>query len=402
MLEGTAWRMTGLRTRRRVRGAAALLYGGLLSTMLTLVVGPASPAAAAVCLDETVKSGLPGLQTGCDDVTPPHATLTAVAPAPNAWGYLRSTTVTVSFSGAHSDADTGAIGFECQMYDTATQPTTWTTCTSPTTYQDLEDSSTTPWTFRVRAVDTTDRPVHACDATVGIDGCLGDPDVEDVESPGAVVTARIDTSAPNTFLNRQPVDRIRPDWPVVLTTSPVLQVNSNEPATFACTVNGRAVKRCGPGRFALTGLAPGDTTVVARAVDRGSNLDPTPASTRFFVPSNITRSKGGWKAKRQAGLFGNDYVEATRVGQTLVITGIKSAREVRLIAPVGPTYGTIEVRVGPSRWYTVDLYAKKARIAQLLVRDQYTPARSGTIRIRVKELEGRARSVRLDALVARS
>ncbi|WP_292678482.1 hypothetical protein, partial [Nocardioides sp.] len=328
----------------------------------------------------------------------------SMTPAPNPGGYVSSKTLTVAFSGAHTDADTGSIGFECQFYNTAAAPADWNTCTSPATYTGLSDTTTTPYTFRVRAVDTTDRAVQACDANPFIDGCLGDPDLPDHE-PGTSRTIAVDTVAPNTFLNREPVDKIRPDWPVVLTTSPTLEVNSNEPAGFSCAVNGDPVTPCGRGTVTLRNLAAGDTTFVARAVDRGGNLDPTPVTTRFFVPADLKPSKGsGWKNVRKTGqgLFDNDYVEARKVGQTLVVKRVKKVREVRLIAPVGPRSGTIQVRVGRSQWYTVDLRSKTARTAQILVRDAFSPLQSGTIQIRVVSLRGTKSSVRLDALVARS
>jgi hypothetical protein len=378
------------------------MVAGLVTTLLPVVVGAATPAAAAVCTDETDKSGIWPAQTGCDDVTPPKATITTLTPEPNSLGYANTKSLKVEFTGAHTDADTGTIGFECQFYNATAAPATWTTCTSPTTYTDLTDTTAAPYTFRVRAVDVTDRDVQACDANAGVDGCLGDPDLPDHESPGAARTIAVDTVAPNTFLSRQPVDKIRPDWPVVTTATPVLAVNSNEPAAFTCAVNGRGVTPCGPGTLTLRNLAPGDNTFVAQAVDRGGNADPTPVTTRFFVPSNIKKSKGsGWQTVRKPGLFGNDYVEARRVGQLLKIKRIRKVREVRLIAAVGPKAGIVQVRVGTSQWYTVDLYAKKARFSQILVRDEFSPLRSGTIQIRVKSLRGKKSSVRLDALVAR-
>ena len=101
------------------------------------------------------------------------------------------------------------------------------------------------------------------------------------------------------------------------------------------------------------------------------------------------------------GYFDQDYLESRKVGQTLVVKGIKKVREVRLVAPVGPKSGTIQVRVGSSQWYTVDLHSKTRRIAQFLVRDEFSPLQSGKIQIRVASLRGKGSSVRLDALVAR-
>jgi hypothetical protein len=392
--------MTGLRTPAHVaRRGAALTVAGLIATMLALTIAPTAHAAAETCPSEAYDEPL--RLTGCDDTQPPTTAITSVSPAPNATGFIRSTSATFTFNGAHAgDDDPGTIGFQCQLYNTATPPDTWQSCVSPKTYTGLQEYATTPYTFRVRAVDITDEAIPARGSSPVTPP---NPNEHDWDASPAASTLKVDSVAPNTFLTREPVDRIRPDRPVVLTATPVLEVHSNEPAGFTCTVNGAAVTPCGPGTVTLRNLARGDNTFVARAVDRGGNLDPTPVTTTFFMPSNIKKSRGsGWSTVRRPGLFGNDFVEATKLGQVLVIKRVKKVREVRLIALVGPKAGTVEVRVGTSQWYTVDLRAKKARVAQLLVRDEYSPLRSGKIQIRVKSLRGKKSSVRLDALVARN
>jgi len=396
--------MTGHQTSRHaVRRGAALLAATLVVTMSPLAFAPAAQAAAETCPSEAYDAPL--LLTGCDDTQPPTTAITSVTPTPSATGFTRSSSVTFAFSGAHAgDDDTGAIAFECQLVNTdpATPSTTWQSCVSPKTYTGLEEYATTPYTFRVRAVDATDEAIAAQDANP-----LTPPDTSehDWDASPAVSTLMVDSVAPNTFLTSLPVDTIRPDSPVVLSDTVRLGLNSNERATtFACTVNGAAYSACRSGQVALTKLAPGNTTFVARAVDRAFNLDPTPATTTFFVPADIKRSKhSGWRNVRKInrGLFDNDYVEARKVGQTLVIPGIKKVREVRLIALLGPRSGRIEVRVGSSQWYVVDLHAKRSRTAQLVVRDEFSPLQSGTIQIRVRSLRGKGSSVRLDGLVAR-
>jgi hypothetical protein len=389
--------MTGLSILRRgTRRGTLLVAAGLVAAFL-----PVTAAAPAQAAPETCPSEANDLLTGCDDTQPPTTSLTSVSPAPNEAGFIRSSSVTFTFSGAHAgDDDAGVIGFECQLFNTdpAAPPTTWQACTSPQTYTGLQDYTTTPYTFRVRAVDVTDEAIAA--------GPLLFPNFNEHdwdESP-AVSTVKVDTVAPNTFVTKEPVDAIRPDWPVALSEQVTIGLNSNEtPTTFACTVNGDATP-CATGQVTLRNLAPGNASFVARAVDRAFNLDPTPATTRFFVPADIRKSKGsGWKNVRKInrGYFDNDYVEARRVGQTLAIRGIKKVREVRLIALVGPKAGSVEVRVGSSQWYRVDLYAKRSRTAQLLVRDEFSPLKSGTIQIRVASLRGKKSSVRVDALVAR-
>lgn len=406
--------MTGPRTPASPsRRIVPLLVAVLLGALLPLGLGATSPAAAAGdCLDETYSYTAPPpfslLPVGCDDTVAPSTVLTSVSPAVGSQGYLRTPSLTVAFAGAHPDADTGALSFECQLYDTAAAPATWTACTSPATYSGLADTAALPYTFRVRAVDTTDAGIAACDDSPDLlnPGCADEeplaPDGDDVDASPATFSFRLDSVAPNTFLNRQPVDPIRPDWPVLLTSTPTLEVNSNEPGTFACTLNGRSFTPCGPGSFTLRDLAPGDNTLVARAIDPAGNPDLTPATATFFLPANIKSSKGsGWRTQHQAGLFGGDFVESRTVGATLVVAKVRNVREVRLIAPVGPRFGTIQVRVGSSQWYAVDLHAKHRRIAQLVVRDQYSPLQSGKIQVRVVSLRGPTSSVRLDAIVAR-
>jgi hypothetical protein len=395
--------MTGLRTPVRfARRCAVLTAGCVIATLLPFAATSPAQAAPETCPSEAYDEPL--LLTGCDDTQPPTTTITSVSPAPNSTGFTRSASVTFAFVGAHAgDDDAGTIEFECQMFNSAAPPTTWDPCASPKTYTGLAEYTTTPYTFRVRAVDATDEAIPARS-----DNPITPPNLSehDWDETPAVSTLMVDSIAPNTFMNNEPVDTIRPDWPVVLADSVTVGLQSNEKSTtFACTLNGKAVTGCGTGQTTLRNLAPGDTTLVARAVDRALNLDPTPATIRFFVPSDIKKSKGsGWKTVRKInqGFFDHDYVESKKVGQTLVIKRIKKVREVRLVALVGPKAGTIEVRVGRSQWYTVDLSAKKTRLAQVLVRDEFSPLQSGTIQIRVKSLRGKKSSVRLDALVARN
>jgi len=89
-------------------------------------------------------------------------------------------------------------------------------------------------------------------------------------------------------------------------------------------------------------------------------------------------------------------VRATKVGATLRIGRQRNVREVRLIAPAGHKLGRVEVRVGKSQWYTVNLSGKGTYV----VRDQYSPPQSGAILIRVLSVP-KGGSVQLDALVAR-
>jgi hypothetical protein len=394
-------------SRPGARRAVVLLTTAVLATLVPLLA--ASPAVAATACTSGFSEAYGGNEitgrTGCDDQVPPETTITLVEPAPTAAGFTRSSQVTFTFTGAYTDGDSGPIGFECQLYAAAEPPTQWEECTSPRTYTDLGDTTAAPYTFRVRAVDEDDDAIAACDSTPTLFGvlCVGEEDVADVDPSPASSVLTVDSTVPNTFLDNEPVDGLRPDWPVVLTASPTLTLNSNEDADFLCTLDGRPYTPCTQGPVTFRELPGGSYSFAAGAYDAALNFDPTPVSTTFYVPTNITKSrKSGWKKVRETGLFGNDYLTASRVGATLVIPAVRKVREVRLIAPTGPRFGKVEVRIGKSQWYTVDLASRRSvRLAQLLVRDEFTLKRSGPIQIRVKELDPQHPTVRVDAIVAR-
>jgi hypothetical protein len=372
------------RTPRRLSALAALA----LAASAVQVVALAAPAQAAGCQAETEL-------VGCDDVTPPDTTLVAVRPAPTQAGYVRQTTVIFDFAGVPVDAtDAGQIAFECQLYNTVTEPTAWQACESGQPYSGLADTKATPYTFRVRAVDSADAAVLCPVFPL----CTDEPDYDPTP---ATTTVKVDTTVPNTFMTRTPQDSITPDGPVTPTRAVQVVLNSNEGgAGFACTLNDKP-RACAEGLVTLKDLKSGPQDFAAAAVDAAGNTDPTPSSTRFFVPANIKASRGsGWKRVRNGGAFDGDLVQASKVGATLRIGGQRNVREVRLIAPAGPHLGRIQLRVGSSQWYTVNLSGKATRQKTYVVRNQYAPLQTGAIVIRVLSLP-RGGSVQLDALVAR-
>ena len=375
------------RTARRLTAVASLA----LAASAVQAVG-ASPAHAAGCQAETTNP-----VTGCDDTTPPDTTLVAVRPALSSAGYVRQSTVNVEFGGVpNDDTDTGQITFECQLYNTATPPAAWQSCTSGQAFSGLADTTSTPYTFRVRAVDAADAAITCPTLLL----CAGNEE-PDYDPTPATTTIKVDTKVPNTFITRTPRDDIRPDWPVAVTRKLQVGLNTNESgAGFACTVNDKPLT-CGEGLVTLKGLKSGPQELTARAVDAAGNTDPTPSVAKFFVPDNIRASRGsGWRKVREGEAFDGDLVRAAKVGATLRIGRQRNVREVRLIAPSGPKLGRIQVRVGKSQWYTVNLAGKATGQKSYVVRDQYAPLQSGAIVIRVLSLP-RGGSVQLDALVAR-
>jgi hypothetical protein len=266
-------------------------------------------------------------------------------------------------------------------------------------FSGLGQSGAAPYTFKVRAVDANDEAIAACDATPG---CLGDEEaVDDEDATPATMAFKVDTTVPNTFITRAPHDDIRPDWPVTLTRRPQLAINSNESgAGVRCELNGRQLP-CNQGVMPFRKLRSGSQAFSARAVDAAGNADPVPATTTFFVPADLTApARSDWKRVRRQDAFDGDLLATSTVGAALRIGHQRIVRELRLIGPAGPRLGVIQLRVGHSRWYSVDLRGRAASKHTYLVRNQFAPQQSGAITIRVVAVP-RDGSVQLDALVAR-
>ncbi|MEQ4498710.1 hypothetical protein [Nocardioides kribbensis] len=388
---------------RRVRRVGLLAAGGLVAGLLPLV-GPAGVAQAAeACTTEVAPRSVLGLPTGppCDDIAPPETTITALTPPPNAAGYLRTDDLTFTFSGRHTDGDTDPISFECQLDDDgASTNDRWEACQSPRTYQDLEDSSVAPYTFRVRAVDTADDAIDAT-APPGLLVAGAETDLPDLDESAAVSVVRVDTVAPNTFVLSSPPQLEGYRLPIADSLSPQVRLAADEGgSTFACDVDGAAVP-CAEGVTTLRGLGPGDKTLTVRATDRAGNTDPTlkDSTAVFAVPADLTAADGGpWRSLRSADALGGSFLETRERGAMLRYYG-RNVRELLLIGPSGPGAGSVEVKIGRARtWQPVDLATPTVDRQHLYtVRDQNSPLRTGTIRIRVTS-DGRP--VRLDGILA--
>lgn len=363
----------------------------LVAAGLPLLAAPAAQAEEG-CLTE--EFALPR----CDDSTPPTTTLTGVSPQPNAAGWLASTSVTFTFEGAHTDADQDPIRFECQFSDGPVAPTTWTACTSPVTYDDLRENQATPYTFRVRAVDSADALI---DVTSPLVGRTDTPDV-DATPESAGFTA--DATPPNTFgYLRTTYPDESGNAPMLTSPSAELRLQSPEASAYECRLDG-APMRCSEGIVMLRDLAAGRHRFTATAVDAAGNADPTPFAQELFVPRNLAlgdverSSRGAWERHREPGTFRGDYLESSTYGAVLSFY-VRNVREVRLIAPSGPDLGKVEVRIGRGRWFPVSLRApERKRLVVHDVRGEVTSLVAGLLQVRVAS---RNKVVRVDAVSAR-
>lgn len=370
---------------------AALAAAVLVATALPLVAVPAAQAEEGCLTEEfTVPR--------CDDSTPPDTTITGVSPEPVA-GWLRSTSVTFTFEGAHTDADQDPIGFECQFSDSMTPPTTWTACTSPVTYDELRENQATPYTFRVRAVDSADA---ALDVTNPL---LGREDAPDVDATPDATSFTADATPPNTFgyLRTSYADESG-DVPMLVSTSAELRLQSAEDSQYRCQLDGKATP-CSEGIVMLRGLGAGRHRFVATAVDPAGNADPSPFVQEFFVPRNLTvgdavrASRGDWTRFRDPRAFGGDYLESKTYGAMLTFY-VRNVREILLLAPGGPDLGRVEVRVGGrGKWFPVSLRSKeRTRLVVHDVRGDVQGLVAGLLQVRVAS---HGKAVRVDAVAAR-
>ncbi|MDP2775522.1 MAG: hypothetical protein Q8O61_18360 [Nocardioides sp.] len=383
--------------RTPYRRRAALVLGALVVGMLPAVaLAPPASASEGCLADDPIIPILLDL-SGCDDTTPPETTITRSAPQPNGATYIRTDSISFEFAGSYTDEDTGTLEYKCRLDEAA-----WETCTSPKTYTDLADSKA-GYRFQVKAIDATDAAVVWSDST-NIFSPVTEPDPTDEDKTPATQTFKVDTTPPNTFIFNEPYDAIRPELPMVTNRNISLRLDSSESATdvlrFVCALDGVSVP-CKQGDTRLTKLKPGDRRFTAAAIDLAGNRDPSRDVTRFAVPRNLVApARSGWRrVKGGQSYFAGDYLEARKVGATLV-TKRATMRELRLIAPAGPNLGVIDIQIGNGIRRKINLKAARyERFKVYVIRDEYAPRVSGRITIRARALPGH-KVARVDALLA--
>ena len=397
------------RLRRPASLVAAASAAALLGALLPVALAPTAlvPAASAAngCLTEveTGQGPLGPLTPGsrCDDQVPPEATIDAVTPAPNAAGYVSSKSLTFTFSGRHLDADADPIGFECQFYNTAAEPTSWTSCTSPVTYDNLTDTTSVPWTFKVRAFDSADRDIDATTPTDPVFGGGGaDTDLPDTQEKQQVAVTKVDTRAPESYIFDTPFDAETPQLPMLTTDSPTFRLAASEGGVvYTCTLDERTVP-CANGASTFPRLSAGTKTLSVFTTDPAGNVDATPASTRFTVPADIEKPSGNkWVESANGKAFGGSYIETTQFGAKFSVSGT-DVREVRLICTTRPDAGILKYQTpGNPNWAKVKLNSKTIeRQAVVILRNPSSKSFTGAMKFQVYS---RGKPVAVDAIMMR-
>ena len=369
--------------RARRLGLSTTLAAGLL---VGVPLGVAPAAAAAGCLSEPP----PGLlMAPCDDTVPPETAITAVSTQPNAGGWVATSVMSFAFTGAHTDADANALGFECRL-DGPAQAHDWVACTSPRTYQGLTDSNTATYTFSVRAVDTADRAFT-------YSTLFETEAVDDLDASPATLPWGQDTLAPVAFVNPDLYDEESPQQPVVVSRSVPIRLNSNESgATFECEVDGETTP-CTPGAWHYTDAPSGRHFFRARSVDKAGTPSAWSPTSEFFIPTDL-RARRGWSVLRRSGAFDRTLVRSKVQGARIVLPK-QRVGELRLYAPSAPSYGKVRVKVGATNWRVVDLSGPRSAQKEHVVNNRYQGSRTGKIII---EVLTRNKPVLLDAIVART
>ena len=406
------------RLRRPAPLVAAASAAALLGALLPVALAP-SAVAANGCLSEQVTgqgTGLGGIfQPGerCDDQVPPQASVVGVSPQPNSAGYINTKSLTFTYTAAHTDADTDPIGLQCKFWPTAEdplEPKDWTACGTAgaeplsITYDNLADTTSVPYTFRVRAIDTADDAITATDPPAPTNpinqGTPAETDLPDVEDGFDAAIARVDTRAPQSYLFNIPFDAETPELPMLETDSPTFRLAASEGnVTFQCTIDDR-VFPCSTGNTTFPKLTPGTKVLSVGTTDLAGNVDPDPATTSFTVPADIPRPEGTkWTESASPKAFGGSFIETTQFGAKFSVSGT-NVREVRLICTKRPDAGILKYQTpGNPNWAKVKLNSKTIqRGAVVVLRNASSQSFTGPMKFQVYS---RGKLVSVDAIMMR-
>ena len=185
-----------------------------------------------------------------DDLTPASRTWTVdtVAPDTSINSGPNGVTVPVNSATFTFSSNESGVAFQCSLNGAA-----FTSCSSPITYNGLDDGAQT---FAVRSVDLA-----------------GNQD-----STPATRNWTVDTNAPETTINSGPGQNS-----TVPSTSILFSFSSNEAGvTFQCQLDGGGFSSC-TSPLTYNGLSQGPHNFQVKAIDGLENTDPTPATRTWTV-----------------------------------------------------------------------------------------------------------------------
>ena len=139
--------------------------------------------------------------------------------------------------------------------------------------------------------------------------------------------------------------------------------SSVTPATFVCTLDGKAVD-CADGSVQVK-VKPGTHELSVAAVNAAGVADSTPAVRTFTLPydDGALKRSGRWSTVKDRKAYGNDLLVSRDRGATLSRKIRRASRVVLVVAPTGQR-SLVNVYVGQKRIKTVNLAGKK-RFGQL-------------------------------------
>ena len=320
----------------------------------------------------------PDWQAVATDTTPPNALLDQTS-GPS--GLVTTRSATFDFY----STERGTQTFECKL-DAAP----FTTCVSPVSYSDLNDSG---HTFEVRAADaagnsdaTPARREWSVDAT--------EPAVIP-PVPGLVAGSVLGTATAPAELA----------WSGTDNGSGIkeyqLQQSTNGGAYSDIVLSTKTAT------LATLSLDPGKTYQYrVRAQDQAGNWSSWATSPNFTVDrrqenNKASTYKGAWNLQALATASGGYVKHAATLGAKARF--FFAVRNVAWVAPMGPNRGKAEVWVDGTKVATVDLYSPETRPREMVFTKSWNSSGSHTLTIKVlgkKNAASGGKRVDVDAFVA--
>ncbi len=190
------------------------------------------------------------------DTTAPNTAITSGPPATTT-----STTVSIAFSATESGST-----FDCKL-----DSSSWSDCTSATTYSGLAVGS---HSFSVKATDAAGNT----DATPATDAWT----VQATTPPPPPA----DTTPPNTTISSGPAGT------TTATSASLAFTSSESGSTFQCSLDSGSWTSCTSPK-SYSGLAVGSHAFSVKATDDAGNTDASPATRSWTVQSESTGGGGG-------------------------------------------------------------------------------------------------------------